>query len=481
MEKLTRLIQNKYYLILYPLLIAVDAIWVGISYRNLFASSHELSRFPFLFLVVGWALFALLQVININAINALIRFMESASYIGGVLLITWLGFYDTNFKFGAAFIHLVRDLFSREYFLLVIIHLVLVIVFLFRTIQLTHQSVFEINLTRRTFISISMLGLNSLFFPTVSIFSQVLLIFGFLLGGILMIIHNLILSGQRLNNRLPQLDLPVFSNILKRFGAVLAGASVFSFIVIQLPKSLMETFSRFLLNILSFIFAITLGPIISLIGQLFGNLDLSEVEDFQFGSFIQDAANAAPEDVPLEEATEIVQPTILNLTLSEPMKWAIFIGMVLIIVLIIVFSQRNRSRSKQILLTRENSEEVDANLIGAAPRRRSDRRSRKKIKDMLSEVRIRWIYWQIEEYAKRLGEERPKALTPLEYLPRLQACFPEASQELTFLTQQYMITRYGETDTLTENRDRIETAWEEASKIAKHRIRQSKSQFRRNR
>ena len=78
---------------------------------------------------------------------------------------------------------------------------------------------------------------------------------------------------------------------------------------------------------------------------------------------------------------------------------------------------------------------------------------------LLQAARIRWVYFQLMDLCTELGRPRPAAVTPLEFLPDLEALFPDSQAGLGFITQAYLKVRYGE---LPESRDEVEqvvSAW----------------------
>ncbi len=62
---------------------------------------------------------------------------------------------------------------------------------------------------------------------------------------------------------------------------------------------------------------------------------------------------------------------------------------------------------------------------------------------MIAAARVRWIYAQLMALCAGLGQPRPQAVTPIEFLPRLVRLFPEQTAELNQITQAYLKVRYG--------------------------------------
>jgi hypothetical protein len=61
--------------------------------------------------------------------------------------------------------------------------------------------------------------------------------------------------------------------------------------------------------------------------------------------------------------------------------------------------------------------------------------------------------------AAKLGNPRPPAQTPLEFLPALVKTFPEDSAGLSDLTSAYIKVRYGSLPESQEEMDQLERQW----------------------
>ena len=74
-------------------------------------------------------------------------------------------------------------------------------------------------------------------------------------------------------------------------------------------------------------------------------------------------------------------------------------------------------------------------------------------------ARIRQVYADLLELCAKIGQPRPDALTPLEFVSKLDMLFPEFTPEVDTITQAYLRVRYG---LLPETQDEIvavESAW----------------------
>jgi hypothetical protein len=82
-----------------------------------------------------------------------------------------------------------------------------------------------------------------------------------------------------------------------------------------------------------------------------------------------------------------------------------------------------------------------------------------KARQILAAAQIRRIYAQMLDLAEKLGTPRPKAQTPLEFLPKLQALFPEDAVSVGEITHAYLRIRYGELPEQEEEIEKVQAAW----------------------
>ncbi len=89
-------------------------------------------------------------------------------------------------------------------------------------------------------------------------------------------------------------------------------------------------------------------------------------------------------------------------------------------------------------------------------------------------ARIRQIYIDLLELCETLGQPRPEAVTPLEFLPKIDRLFPECQPEINMITSAYLDVRYG---LLPENKNEIaniETAWKILHEVGLVRLKEQK-------
>jgi hypothetical protein len=87
------------------------------------------------------------------------------------------------------------------------------------------------------------------------------------------------------------------------------------------------------------------------------------------------------------------------------------------------------------------------------------RRLNRKERIMAAE-RIRNIYAQLLDLSESLGHSRPASITPLEFLPELEAQFPGRRDDLLLITLAYVDIRYGELPETQGQLEAVENAWQ---------------------
>jgi hypothetical protein len=95
----------------------------------------------------------------------------------------------------------------------------------------------------------------------------------------------------------------------------------------------------------------------------------------------------------------------------------------------------------------------------------------------LAAAKIRRIYSHLMELSTRLGETRPPAYTPIEFLPTLEGLLPEGADEMGVITDAYLRIRYGELPETNQEISLVEEAWERVNALGKEKYSQmSKNQ-----
>lgn len=117
------------------------------------------------------------------------------------------------------------------------------------------------------------------------------------------------------------------------------------------------------------------------------------------------------------------------------------------------------------LRRRAETEEETSNLelrLGWPRRDREPRRGLAGIPGLrrwLAAAHIRRIYAELMALFARMQQPRPQALTPLEFLPHMQAALPEQISELEVITRAYLGVRYGQYPETREEVQAVEQAW----------------------
>jgi hypothetical protein len=87
----------------------------------------------------------------------------------------------------------------------------------------------------------------------------------------------------------------------------------------------------------------------------------------------------------------------------------------------------------------------------------------------LAAAKIRRIYTRLMELASKLGEPRPPAHTPLEFLPVLVNLLPEGKEDIQVITEAYLRVRYGELPETNQEISLVEEAWERVNAMGKEK------------
>ena len=94
---------------------------------------------------------------------------------------------------------------------------------------------------------------------------------------------------------------------------------------------------------------------------------------------------------------------------------------------------------------------------------------------LLAAARIRKIYSRLMKLSARLGNPRPPAFTPLEFLTPLQSLFPDSHADLEAITLTYVKVRYGDIPESSEEMETIEQAWQRILAIGKNMLKSGRS------
>lgn len=87
----------------------------------------------------------------------------------------------------------------------------------------------------------------------------------------------------------------------------------------------------------------------------------------------------------------------------------------------------------------------------------------------LAAAKIRRIYARLMELASKLGEPRPLAFTPLEFLPTLENLLSEGKGDIQLITEAYLRVRYGELPETSQEIQQVEEAWERVNTLGKEK------------
>jgi uncharacterized membrane protein YeaQ/YmgE (transglycosylase-associated protein family) len=245
--------------------------------------------------------------------------------------------------------------------------------------------------------------------------------------------------------------------------------------------SIMGAISTIALGIFGVLMLIVISPAIFLIerlanvvpnasGAVESMINILENLRNTFGGIADNLLNAF--NIPsLQNWIQLLKPVLL---------WGIVFGVVIIILFTIsrwILEERNALQDERESIV-ESGDLIG--LLRSAIRRRLDEfsqslRSRANLRSgqkWLAAAKIRRIYAQLMDLSSRLGESRPPAYTPLEFLPYLERLLPEGVDDVRLITEAYLRIRYGELPETNQEVKRVEEAWEKVNTLGKEKYSQ---------
>jgi len=164
----------------------------------------------------------------------------------------------------------------------------------------------------------------------------------------------------------------------------------------------------------------------------------------------------------LLEGADLAPPALLNIP-----SWvfaAVFWGIVLVVVLLLARRTQRRLRRRREIAVETEWLAPEGGLFARLRDRAAEAAAllagRFGAGRLLAAARIRRIFARLMQLAAELGAPRPQAQTPLEYLPALEALFPDHAAELRLITDAYLRVRYGEVPETEAEVTAIDGAWE---------------------
>jgi len=148
-------------------------------------------------------------------------------------------------------------------------------------------------------------------------------------------------------------------------------------------------------------------------------------------------------------------------TIDEYLLPAIIILVIVVIVLLIFLDLRSRRSWIRRVLPEDNVSDLFERYRQRF-RRGGENAGQKRgwrVNRFLAAARIRQIYASLLELAEKVGAPRPLAQTPLEFLPVLEATFPNHEGDTKLITNSYLKVRYGEFPETIEEVEGVEQAW----------------------
>ncbi len=258
--------------------------------------------------------------------------------------------------------------------------------------------------------------------------------------------------GKSKGGRLPPFGLTWLSGILLGALAVVTVSIGVSWLIHGQISDWIAAAVAGLFMILALAFYTLLLPILAAIIELtyrfgqhiFANFDLNPV-----------IANQS-----MEEAAKHVgeNKDALNL-LVDTSRGPILAGILLLIVILILVGLSWKPWQRRKPAFEEQSEGIGRSRGQEAEKPPSRKPFSFSPRRLLAAARIRRIYTQLCSLSASLGQPRPAAMTPLEYLPKMDALYPQHTQELALITGAYLQVRYGEVPETNQEVQEVVNAW----------------------
>ena len=185
---------------------------------------------------------------------------------------------------------------------------------------------------------------------------------------------------------------------------------------------------------------------------------LVRISTLQMPRFVQNIAN---------EITEIIDAIIPVVLAARGLTLLVILLAVIVVVLLALRLRRHRDAMTLEEDTSPSQAEPSGSLLRRLLARLADSGRRMRLRtpgQIIAAARIRQIYRQLMTLSQKLGQPRPPSITPLEYVPRLAALFPENHAELDEITGAYVRVRYGEYPETMAEVDSVQSAWERVKK-----------------
>jgi hypothetical protein len=170
----------------------------------------------------------------------------------------------------------------------------------------------------------------------------------------------------------------------------------------------------------------------------------------------------------LAELNEEITPPTWAADLGQIVKLALIVIGVMIILVLIYAGLRQWRAMGRLSIRRESESLISLSdlphllqdairqriraMVDGFQRLRPDERR-------FAATRIRRIYAELMDLSQQLEMERPKAQTPLEFLPSLKALFESEDEALEHITRAYLKVRYGELPETRQQVEQVESAW----------------------
>jgi hypothetical protein len=439
-------------------LILSEILWVSLFYQAITRSEKNLVLVVLVLAMVGMLSHYLSRLSSGRPDRAKTRNIISGVWILLCLAVSARLLYTSAEIPGLwqSFWHLGSDLFTYEQRTPASAHMIIIVLLILRGVRLARTPVtIGFNQTSFRLSAAAFLLFGTVYFSYLEPSSFIafgLYLFLALCG---MTFGRIAYLGQTRGGKLPPYGWSWFGNISLAILTIVTGAVSAGFLISGKIANYLATVVVSLLGALAVAAAYILTPILQVvIGFIMRMLERTPGSDLVVGPEAREGFNQAEEVA----GNEAVLTNIVELLQS------LLPVVILIIVVVLIVSSlgwRPWSRKPQAI-----EEEVVAIKPTINPKQKGTKGIFSRLMNpgrLLAAARIRRIYAQLMDLSAQLGERRPPATTPLEFLPKLAALFPAEKESVGIITHAYLNVRYGEAPEESKAVQDVVSAWKKVN------------------
>ena len=256
--------------------------------------------------------------------------------------------------------------------------------------------------------------------------------------------------------KLPSLSIEriigIIISVIPITGLALAGAFfINSTVAGYLIQAVYLVFLLFSTLILLILFPLVVGFLWLVDTFMSTDGPVREITPFDISNLFKEPVETMPQIEKLLTTVQAVsRPAILG---------GILIGVLALVLLSLHWQSVRRNKSGMENIEETSKLQPIRLFTSMVFRDRSLRRSTKKIQQIMAAARITQVYEQLMRLCEKMGNPRPAATTPLEFLPDLYDLFPGEEENLDKITYAFLKVRYGEYPESRDETREVQDAW----------------------